>query len=139
MAIVSLDKTSSPHRHDKEGYIGVSRLIIEERFKKHVHDATIKNRRTYTLHNAIRKYGKDAFVLETLLIGEEEYCYFIENKLRPTKGIGYNVAEGGFSPPAPDGRKLSEETKQRISEAALKKKRTTHTRRTCRKVQRDDG
>lgn len=112
-----------PHHTDmtKEGYIGVSRLTVEERFKKHVHDATIKNWRTYTLHNAIRKYGKDAFVLETLLIGEEEYCYFIENKLRPTKGIGYNVAEGGFSPPAPDGRKLSEETKQRISEAALKR------------------
>jgi len=77
-----------------EGYIGVTSKTVDERFKKHVQDATNKNWRTYTLHNAIRKYGADKLVVDTLVIAEERYCYEIEAKLRPTKWMAWNVECG---------------------------------------------
>ena len=100
-----------------EGYIGVTSKSVDERFKKHIKDATSKNWRTYTLHNAIRKYGVDALVVDTVLIGEEAYCYDVEAKLRPAKSIGWNTAEGGFSPPKGTGKECKKETREKIGQA----------------------
>jgi hypothetical protein len=76
-----------------EGYVGVSKNI-ERRWKDHFIFA--KNNH---LKNAINKYGWDNLVKEIILIGEEKYCYDLEAKIRPTKKIGWNIAEGGANPP----------------------------------------
>lgn len=96
-----------------QGYIGYSSKLLEERVKKHVADANGKNKRNYTLHNAIRKYGIENLVSEVLVVGSEEYCLVVEGKLRSEKSTGWNQNVGGFKPPSPKGRKISEESIQR--------------------------
>lgn len=93
------------------GYVGVTSKTVEERFSKHVSDATNNNWRTYTLHNAIRKYGAENLIVSTLIIGDEDYCYLMEAKLRPEKWTAWNVAKGGSSPPSPAGRVHKESSK----------------------------
>ena len=114
-----------------QGYIGVSKNV-EERFKRHS-----KHSENQHLKNAIRVYGWDNLVKKIILIAENDYCYEMELKLRPTKQIGWNIAEGGAKPPVsqyrgPDyksplkgkskptpwmvGRKVSDREKQLASE-----------------------
>jgi hypothetical protein len=38
----------------------------------------------------------DDIIVETLLYGEEDYLYTVEQKLRPTKKIGWNLSSGGY-------------------------------------------
>jgi|ERR1017187_4140587 hypothetical protein len=74
-----------------EGYIGVSRDPIR-RLSNHK-----TGKRNPHLTNAFAKY-KD--IIHTILLqGEEEYCYEIEEKLRPTINIGWNITSGGNRPP----------------------------------------
>jgi hypothetical protein len=82
-----------------EGYVGVSENV-EKRWKEHL--LFTKNQH---LKNAINKYGWDNLIKEVVLIGEEEYCYDLEAKIRPTKKIGWNIAEGGAKPPTQWGNK----------------------------------
>jgi hypothetical protein len=76
-----------------QGYIGVSN-DVRKRWLDH-------KRRIQNLHfkNAVAKYGWDNMVKKEILIAEEAYCLDIENKLRPTKNIGWNIAIGGGKPP----------------------------------------
>ena len=82
-----------------DGYIGVSknaktRWLYGHKYahRKGCHDNPY-------LANAISKYGWENLVKEVVLIAEEQYCYDIENKLRPTNKIGWNLAVGGCKPP----------------------------------------
>ena len=77
-----------------EGYIGVTSKSPEERFKGHLKDCKRKDRNPYRIQNVLRKY-KDVIVVETLLIADLQYCYDVEQKLRPLKKIGWNTAAGG--------------------------------------------
>lgn len=63
-----------------EGYIGVT-SNLKKRMRSHKH-----------------RYKNiwDNVILETILIGSKDYCYSIEKKLRPTRHIGWNCANGGF-------------------------------------------
>ena len=81
-----------------QGYIGVSKNT-EARFKRHS-----KYSDNQHLKAAIKKYGWDSLIKEIILIGEERYCYNLELKIRPTKQIGWNIAEGGAKPPMPQYR-----------------------------------
>jgi hypothetical protein len=85
-----------PERTDilTEGYIGVTSKSSEERFKGHLKDCNRKDRNPYRIQNVLRKY-KDVIVVETLLIADLQYCYDVEQKLRPLKKIGWNTAAGG--------------------------------------------
>ena len=78
-----------------QGYIGVSKNA-QKRFKQH-----LEKKHNPHLVNAIHKYGWDNLVKEQILIAEEDYCYDIEGKLRPTTNMGWNIAVGGGVPPTP--------------------------------------
>ena len=100
-----------------QGYVGVSNNV-EYRWNTH------KSLKTNVhLKNAINKYGWDNLVKKVVLIGEEDYCLEIENKLRPADKIGWNLVCGGGKPPSALGKKFikSAETRQKISSALMGK------------------
>lgn len=79
-----------------EGYIGVS-FNPTSRWEHH------RNRgENPHLKNAIDKYPD--IVYYVFAQGHEEWCYFIENILRPISNIGWNIASGGSKPPSPKGK-----------------------------------
>src|ERR1700735_5085170 len=80
-----------------EGYIGVTRHP-ERRLREH----RISNENPH-LAAAFKLYG-DVITMRILMVGEEDYCYEVENKLRPTRKIGWNIAMGGEKPPSPLGK-----------------------------------
>ena len=98
-----------------EGYIGVTRNTARSRFRGHVQSSKLAKGKNYYMTNIIKKYGKESLVVETVLIGEEDYCYEVEAKLRPSTHIGWNVAIGGVKSGNYGGYKLSEETKAKMS------------------------
>lgn len=77
----------------RQGYIGVSKNT-KERFYRHN-----KHSENQHLKAAIKKYSWNNLVKQIVLIGEEKYCYDLETKIRPTRQIGWNIAEGGAKPP----------------------------------------
>lgn len=92
-----------------EGYVGVTNRTAQSRFYEHVYKS--KDSKSY-LHNAIRKYGKDNIVVETLVICELEYAFEVESKLRPDKCIGWNLAAGGHNSGIGRARKKTEAEKK---------------------------
>lgn len=89
-----------------EGYIGVSKNP-KNRYYRH----KSIDRNNPHLKNAFKKY--DSIIQDILVIGEDQYCYKLEAKLRPTKDIGWNIAAGGEFPPIQTNPK-SEEHKRKI-------------------------
>lgn len=92
---------SAPHHSDMmlEGYIGVSKNAQKRWLYGHKW-AHRKNRHdNQHLANAISKYGWDNLIKTVLVVAEEEYCYDLERKLRPTDSIGWNLMTGGGKPP----------------------------------------
>lgn len=81
-----------------EGYVGVSKNTAA-RWERHS-----KYSDNNHLNAAIKKYGWDNLIKEIIVIGEEKYCYDLELKIRPTKQIGWNIAEGGEKPPTSQPR-----------------------------------
>lgn len=72
----------------------------------------------------IKLLGKNHFVRIILLdTDSEELCYFIEEHLVTKKQVAdpqcYNKMIGGYRPPSPKGKKLSEVTKAKMSCAAV--------------------
>lgn len=113
-----------------EGYIGVSKNGANYRYNQHKSKASSGSK--LLIHNVIRKYS-DKLVVSTVLQGNIEYCYFIEEKLRPSVNIGWNLSAGGdvtnkgYSPSeetrkaisvANKGKVISEETKKKMSKSA---------------------
>jgi hypothetical protein len=76
-----------------QGYVGVS-TNIQSRW--HWHSRYSDNSH---LKAAIKKYGWDNLIKEVVVISEDAYCYNLEEKIRPFKKIGWNIAEGGKKPP----------------------------------------
>jgi hypothetical protein len=104
-----------------QGYIGVSKNA-KLRFNQH-------HKRTQNKHleYAINKYGWDNLIKEIVLISDDSYCLDIENKLRPTNNIGWNITLGGGLPPSTKGRKLgspSDETRIKMSLVQRGKKKS---------------
>lgn len=90
---------------EKEGYIGVT-VDLERRMREH------KQRRTNPhLSNAFSKY--DDIVVSVLAKGKEDDIYSLESKYRPSKNIGWNIAEGGFCPPKQSAQQYKERAKLR--------------------------
>lgn len=95
-----------------EGYIGITKAGIKQRYSQHLSEAKRGNK--LPLYNAIRKY-KDLMVVEQIFAGDYSECLRLEHFYRPTEKIGYNVAPGGSSVNL--GRKHSEDSKRKISES----------------------
>lgn len=75
-----------------QGYIGFTSGTVEKRWAGHLSDA--KRCPHIIFYKALAKYG-DKIVLETILEGDIDYCLDVENKLRPTNKIGWNIKVGG--------------------------------------------
>jgi group I intron endonuclease len=104
-------------------YIGQTINILKKRWRQHCStNSGCKN-----LHNAIRKYGSDNFVIEEIdgANSQSELNYkewFLIHKFNSLAPIGYNLKEGG------NNKKLSKITKDRIRKSNLGKKRTEQTK-----------
>lgn len=112
-----------------QGYVGVS-LDVNKRIKTHI------NRAKNKLHGNknLLEYLDSNFIVETIIVSNEDYCYDIEAKLRPEKSIGWNINAGGVKPPSQlgikrkekygktwspmQGKNHSEDTKKKMSEAS---------------------
>ncbi len=102
-------------------YVGSSERDLKIRLQRHV--ARANQDSTCSLHKAIRKYGKDNFVIrmieeystkEAMLAGEVDWiAYFDTFKSRH----GYNDTLGGDGGNTNGGKKFSEEWKANISVA----------------------
>jgi hypothetical protein len=76
-----------------EGYVGVTSQPVMTRFSQHLSKA--KKNENLPFQNALRKYGRHGLVVDTLVIGDVDYVYDLENKLRPDERIGWNCSQGG--------------------------------------------
>lgn len=81
-------------------YIGQTTRTIEIRWNEHIRDSYSPKNKSYTsiLHYAIRKYGKDAFVVSEIEICDNKDLnkrekYWI--KKYQTCENGYNISRGG--------------------------------------------
>jgi len=104
-----------------QGYVGISNNV-KRRMINHFNQPTNMH-----MKNAVNKYGWDNLVKQIVLIADKDYCLDIEKKLRPVDFIGWNQTVGGGCPPKPKkgmgkGRKLSEETRKKLSDAAKGRK-----------------
>ena len=108
-------------------YIGITIQGVNTRWYKHCSDANVGP--TFPIHNAIRKYGKDNFIIETIedivdsdfdLLKQRE-IYWIDFYKSHNRNIGYNVTLGGDGT---CGRLHSEETKEKIRRKAIGRKVT---------------
>lgn len=104
-----------PEHNDitNQGYIGFTSKSVEVRTKQHYNSYNRQLYKHLPLYRALEKY-EDQIVVSTLVEGSDEYCLSIENKLRPTEKIGWNIGTGGFCPSL--GVTRSAETKQKLSE-----------------------
>jgi group I intron endonuclease len=76
------------------------------------------------LKKAMKKYGKDNFIRETLELCtssnvDEREIFYISNLSAINQNIGYNIAIGGFRPPNQIGYKHTDETINKIRNASI--------------------
>lgn len=118
-----------------EGYIGITSKPLEDRVWQHKSAARQGVKRLF--YDALRKYGEDV-IFETILVCGREYAKLIENKLRPSPWIGWNIACGGSTGNADIRalKPLSKETRDKISKNHISKRhifaeiaKKTHTGR----------
>ena len=77
-----------------QGYVGVSKNP-EKRLQSHLKKSKNHTRDNNHLYHSIRKYSWEKLIKETILYGEESYCYETEMYLRPISNVGWNIRPGG--------------------------------------------
>lgn len=122
---------SITNKVNNKTYVGKTIKSVDERFNAHIN--TAKYGSQSHLHRAIRKYGKNNFIvsiLEDNILSEvtltEREIFWI-NKLNPE----YNMTLGGEGS---SGRILSEESRKKMSEKAKHRIRKPHTEETKQKI-----
>ena len=107
-------------------YIGKTIKTIEERFQGHISHSRCQSQ-TY-LHNAIRKYGKEAFTITELESGFNSEDDLNEAEIRYISELSphYNMTEGGEGT---SGFKLSSETRKKLSESRKGKSKSEEHKR----------
>jgi len=107
-------------------YIGQTIGTVEHRFRRHIYNANAKNEECKALEAAIRKYGVENFIVETILVCNEfeldDYeIAMIKQYDSLVDGYGYNLREGG------DGR-MTKESIERMIEGNIVKTQAKNTR-----------
>lgn len=102
-----------------EGYIGVTKLSIQERFEQHSKNVYKKS----IVKKAINKYDDVEIVI--LHKCEEKEALSLEEKYRPEEMIGWNMAKGGGYPPL-----MNEEIAMKISKTLKSKKVCPYSEKT---------
>lgn len=87
-----------------QGYVGYTAQTALERFETHKKESRYTTKKLTIIHKAILKYGNN-LVVDTLVVCDEEYGLYVENALRPTEKIGWNIVPGGGKPPNHTGKK----------------------------------
>ena len=108
-----------------EGYIGKTNKNARVRYQGHI-SVSKKGITSSVISNVLRKYGHENLVVETLVICTPEYAIWLENKLRPEKGIGWNMAVGGGDINAP--RTISDETREKMRKSQTGKLHTQESK-----------
>jgi group I intron endonuclease len=107
-------------------YIGQTKGLLSQRWKNHCWLAKSSHRQSI-FQLAIRKYGPGAFNVGPLAQTDNAKSadflewYFIRAYNATDRGIGYNICLGGANPSV-FGRKFSEGAKRKLSEAAQRRK-----------------
>ncbi len=96
---------------ETEGYVGITRETVESRFQRHLRQSKSGQHLNRHLSSALKKY--EDIVLTTICICDKDYALLMENKLRPTKNIGWNIAVGGITNPYFSAPKKVKEPKPR--------------------------
>ena len=100
------------------GYIGITKNT-KNRFQQHTWKRRKSNRH---LRFALKKYG-DQIKFSVLASGlDKEAAELLEEILRPTSNIGWNITAGGGIPPDPSGKIRSEQYRLNISKAKMGEK-----------------
>lgn len=88
------------NKNDGKSYIGYTSYTVDFRFNMHKYKAQ-EGSECY-LHNAMRKYGNDAFYIEEIFTSKDrDYCknimenYFIKDNHSHYSEGGYNMTWGG--------------------------------------------
>ena len=115
-----------------QGYIGVTGQGVDERYRQHLKNAASEDKRRSSpiLAKAIRKHGKDNMIITTVVLGDRDYIYELERKLRPVDRIGWNTISGGNSSPV-----HSEEVRKKIGDSNRGKIRSAETRAKLSQIQ----
>jgi group I intron endonuclease len=105
-------------------YIGFTTKTLEQRWKRHLEDAFRKTpndkyRYTQYFYKAIRKYGKDAWTLETIIHSNdidftkemEKFCIAEYDSANPENGYNSTLGGEGGIPNEATRRKISESKK----------------------------
>jgi len=77
-----------------QGYIGFTSKTTKERYAFHLYKCRA-NKDNIVICNAIRKYGEENIIVDTLCKCSNEYGLWLEGKLRPLAETGWNMAMGG--------------------------------------------
>ena len=97
---------------NEKTYIGFTSRSVSERYSVHKYNA-FKQHRKSKLYSAMRKYGVDAFVVETIYEGED--ALEKENIFISLYKCEYNMTKGGEANQLGRRWNLSEETKEKMS------------------------
>lgn len=95
-----------------EGYIGVS-TDVTTRIYEHHRLMRKGDHENSVLINVYKKYSNQ-LITDILINASEEYCYEIEEILRPRDHIGWNINKGGDKPPSQKGKKAWNKNKKFI-------------------------
>lgn len=95
-----------------EGYVGITKNYVTGRWTQHSN----KMRNPDNIHKVYKTLKEQpTLIFEIVLVAESrQYCEDIENKLRPTYGIGWNLAKGGKDGFAIDGGRIMKERWDKI-------------------------
>jgi group I intron endonuclease len=94
-------------------YVGSS-VNIERRWKEHKNALKANCHDNQYIQNAYNKYGIDAFKYEILEICPVEYIIEREQERIDTGAFKFNISLIAAKPPDRTGKKLSDETKEKI-------------------------
>jgi group I intron endonuclease len=112
-------------------YIGQTRLSLQNRWREHCHAA--QQGSPFSIHSAIRKYGKESFEISVLDTARSQYeldAFEILHILAEHTKLphGYNMTDGGDRTPDRTGSKHTEEWKAAMSKRSKEIERTPEWR-----------